>query len=173
METHRKFFTEFWNNIVEDGIPLEPTEQCGMHVHVDRLALTKLQIGKMYRFINAAENAKLINEIAGRYNVNYARINPDATSVTYAALAQKRGSVGRSMAVNLNPSSTVEFRLFASPVTLEVLMMRLQFVKALVEWCSPSGDSPPSALTADRLINYINSRGDDFKELRTTLKGIK
>jgi hypothetical protein len=173
METHRKFFTEFWNNIVEDGITLEPTEQCGMHVHVDRLALTKLQIGKMYRFINAAENAKLINEIAGRYNVNYARINPDATSVTYAALAQKRGSVGRSMAVNLNPSSTVEFRLFASPVTLEVLMMRLQFVKALVEWCSPSGDSPPSALTADRLINYINSRGDDFKELRTTLKGIK
>ncbi len=101
--------------------------QCGFHVHVSRAALTPLQIQKMVVFVNAPENAGLVDKVAQRTGNGYCRKKD-------AQIGHCAASDSRYEAINLLNGATIEFRIFKGNTRPERLMKNLEFVHALIHW---------------------------------------
>ena len=134
------------------------TNKCGMHVHVDSRAFTRMTLGKFIVFINDAKNAEFIRKIAGRHP----RI--DTQAQTYCAAegqdaienpskALKGKSSNRYYMVNttcLRPTeadrlgvrhvgersfNTIELRVFRASLKKERLLAQIEFTHAVIMFC--------------------------------------
>lgn len=102
------------------------TTQCGMHVHINRRALSHLQIGKMLVAINAPEMQELIVTIAQRNETSY--------SHRYFKKVSEGGKLIGTHTDALNVSNhkgTVELRIFRGNLRYERVMKNLEFAEAL------------------------------------------
>lgn len=114
------------------------TGVCGIHVHVTRAALTKLQLAKFVVFYHEDANAAFLSKIAGRL------VGPGAH---YCKTAKKK--LRRNMETNdhheavtissRNNGKTVEVRIFRGNATKHGIMRALEFVDATVKWCGETG----------------------------------
>lgn len=101
-------------------------DSCGMHVHFDRKCLTsEVHLYKFIQFIH--ENEKFSDVIAGRKYTGYAKKMDKK-----ASKAVKDNRTSRYQRVNLLNRATVEVRMFQNANRTYKLMMRLEFVHALV-----------------------------------------
>jgi hypothetical protein len=107
------------------------TSTCGLHVHVSKAGLTKMQISKMVAFVNHPDNYSFIQKIARRSSSTYAAVRFDKK----ASNAYRTG-VSRYEAVNLENRSTVEFRIFRGTLKYDTLMTAIEFVNALTLFCA-------------------------------------
>lgn len=129
------------------GIPWEPvlkaarrvaksavdTMNCGLHVHINKKALSALTIGKMLVFLNDAGLKELGAHIAQRDNCSYARrsskVMTDGT----------RSSESRYDIMNVSVRHpTCEIRMFKGNLTPERVYKNLEFCHALVQYCRES-----------------------------------
>jgi len=159
--------TEFWEWLKDEALTKalrsHDTSTCGLHVHVSREHLNRMQINKMSVFINHPDNAELIAKIARRYNQSYARI-----------AAKKLGNAhyGRDRydALNLENHATVEFRIFKGTIKYTSLMAALQFCNALVEFTMPASPAGFN-LNTPRFMDFIcsNAMRSETKFLRSYL----
>jgi hypothetical protein len=143
---------------------MNPASTCGLHIHVSRDALTVMQIGKIREFLYNPENRKFIAKIAGRDNSSYARIEKtvsitDVAPENYSAEHQERYD-----AVNLRNQHTIEFRLFASTNTYNILMHRLDFVKALIDFTKPCAVSVKNLSDIKKLDVFTEFLNQNKKE---------
>jgi hypothetical protein len=100
--------------------------QCGMHVHMNRRALSNLQMGKMLVAINAPEMQELIVTIAQRSEAAYCH--------RYFKKVSEGGKIIGSHGDALNMSNskgTVELRIFRGNLRYERVMKNLEFAEAL------------------------------------------
>ena len=104
------------------------TTTCGLHVHVTRAGLSRLQIAKAVVFLNDARNEDFIRAIARRYGNGYCKLKR-------VALGQAASSYDRYEMLNLTSSRTVEFRLFRGTLRATTLLACVEFAHALLEWC--------------------------------------
>jgi hypothetical protein len=167
LDIHLDVFKKFYDNIPKD---LKIEKNVGMHVHVSRKPLSQLTIGKMTEFLNRFDNKEFIHHIAGRIDNNYARMNSDRT-ITFA---RKNRHHDRYNALNLNNEKTIEVRLFATPMNYKEFASRLQFVQALVDYCSPaqSNESLKKQTHYQAFMHWLSSRRKMFPELSYHLKEI-
>jgi len=107
------------------------TGTCGMHVHVDRVALGNLNVGKILVFLNAAVNRDFILAIAGRYNTDYCKIKAE-TRITTAREFQ----TDHYNAASLSRHGTLEIRIFKGNVSALGFYRNIEFVDALASWAS-------------------------------------
>jgi hypothetical protein len=131
---------------------------CGVHVHIDAKAFSKLTLGKFIIFINKADNEKLITSIAGRHpNTNsnaagYCRSEAQSTlGSPTKAIKGKSDAPGRYHMVNLcnikqsscerlgldsrnfnGKYDTVELRIFRASLRKERLLSQIEFTHAAV-----------------------------------------
>jgi hypothetical protein len=104
------------------------TDNCGMHVHINKSALTPLQIGKMLVFLNSVVLQDQITTIAQR------------DSNTFCQRRAKKFTDGRELSeyrhdiVNVGVS-TVEIRMFRGNLRAERVYKNLEFCHALVRYC--------------------------------------
>ena len=134
------------------------TGKCGMHVHVDSRAFTRMTLGKFIVFINDAKNAEFIRKIAGRHP------HIDSQAQTYCAAegqevienpskALKGKSTNRYYMVNTTclrrPESdrlgvryagerhfnTIELRVFRASLKKERLLAQIEFTHAVIMFC--------------------------------------
>ena len=134
------------------------TGKCGMHVHIDSRAFTRLTLGKFLMFINAEKNAEFIRKIAGRHP------HIDTQAQQYCAAegqdvlenpskALKGKSSNRYYMVNttcLRPSeatrlgvpyvgernfNTIELRIFRASLKKERLLAQIEFTHAVIMFC--------------------------------------
>jgi hypothetical protein len=114
----------------------------GMHIHIDKKALTTMQIGKMFEFMYTQENIELLKVIAGRGLGTYCSTTSGVKSLL-STLKEHEGGLeyrvegSHGTALNVSGKSTIEVRIFRTPETYGEFMSRLQFVKALIEWTAP------------------------------------
>lgn len=112
----------------------------GVHIHVNKKYLSKLEIGKLLLFINNSKNRPFITFIAKRENKKYAKFlkrnildyGDDSHNCHYYAL-------------NTSKPYTIEFRMFRGTLNKTTLLSYLQFVKSLIEFIkihSISGKAP-------------------------------
>ena len=131
LDTHAKFWEWVKDANLSRGLLSHNTSTCGLHVHVTRYGLTRLQISKMVAFINHPDNRPLLEALARRYGSNYA---------TYSSGKRignaLRDSNGRYEALNLEPRKTIEFRMFKGTLKYESIMSAVEFANALVNFCS-------------------------------------
>ena len=134
------------------------TGKCGMHVHIDSRAFTRMTLGKFIVFINDAKNAEFIRKIAGRHP----HIDPQAQSYCAAegqeaienpSKALKGKSSNRYYMVNttcLRPTeasrlgvryvgernfNTIELRIFRATLKKERLLAQIEFTHAVIMFC--------------------------------------
>jgi hypothetical protein len=121
---------DYWEDFMDNFSTLVyPDWSCGMHVHISRKPLSQLQIGKILVFLNNPENSTWIDKIAGRLANSYCERKEKT-------LADVENQSSRYEALNLLNNETIEFRLFSSTNSAEVISCRLEFVHALVSYCA-------------------------------------
>ena len=166
LDIHLDIFKKFYDNIPPD---LKIANNVGMHVHISRKPLSQLTIGKLIEFLNRLDNKEFIHHIAGRIDNQYARMESDRT-LTF--LRKHRSGGNRYNALNLNNEKTIEVRLFATPMNYKEFASRLQFVQALVDYCSPaqSNESLKKQTHYESFMHWLSSRKRMFPELSYHLK---
>ena len=166
LDIHLDIFKKFYDNIPPD---LKIANNVGMHVHISRKPLSQLTIGKLIEFLNRLDNKEFIHHIAGRIDNQYARLESDST-ITF--LRKHRSGGNRYNALNLLNEKTIEVRLFATPMNYKEFASRLQFVQALVDYCSPaqSNESLKKQTHYQAFMHWLSSRKRMFPELSYHLK---
>jgi hypothetical protein len=108
------------------------TDTCGMHIHINRTALTQSQTAKLLLFFK--RNVNFINTVSRRNSDNpmsqWARIQSDNVVQT----AKGRMGEGRYVAINLTNTGTIEFRIFRGTLKVSAIKRNLLFVASLVAW---------------------------------------
>ena len=131
LDMHESFWEWVKRPHLLRGLSSHNTSTCGLHVHVTRAGLSKLQLSKMVAFVNHPDNRALIEAIARRYGSEYARYY--SSKRVGNAL---RGDTNRYEALNIESRKTVEFRMFKGSLKYESIISAVQFANALVNFCS-------------------------------------
>jgi Putative amidoligase enzyme len=112
-------------SIAKSGVD---TDNCGMHVHINKAALSPLQIGKMLVFLNSTVLQDQITIVAQR------------DSNTFCKRGSKKFTDGRSLSeyrhdiVNVG-TATVEIRMFRGNLRADRVFKNLEFCHALILYC--------------------------------------
>ena len=168
--THVNKLSSFLDDLPEH---IHPHTSCGMHVHISRTAFTFLGAGKFTEFFNRPENKKFVKLIAGRGETQYQKA--DATwdlKIPYNQ-AIKDYSYNRYNFVNVSNRKTLELRIFATPANKMEFMIRMQFVKAMVEYCKPAQLSVPlrEQTHYESFCNWLdNTRNNSYEILNNFIK---
>jgi len=149
MDKHRELWSWLTDKDAIRGLRSHNTTTCGLHVHISRDTLSKLQVAKIVTFVNDPENEPLIRAVARRYAEGYCRIK----TKKIGAAAQ---SEDRYEAVNITPRKTIEFRIFKGTLKYESLMAAIQFSNAVVDFCGRSTTSIRD-LKSDQFLDFIRS----------------
>lgn len=104
------------------------TTNCGMHVHINKAALSPLQIGKMLVFLNSPAMRDPITVIAQR------------ESNSYCERSQKKITDGSKCSETRHDIAnvgqrTVEIRMFRGNLRAERILKNVEFCHALVTYC--------------------------------------
>lgn len=116
------------------------TGRCGMHVHINRHALSNLALGKLMVFINSPENLPLIEKVAGRGSTQYSRLA--SKKVTDVHLLRRHALGGHYDAISLserNGGATIELRIFRGNVARHGFYRNLEFTAAACEFATATG----------------------------------
>lgn len=124
-----------WDNFFINGgnSGLRTPNTCGMHIHISRNTLTRLQIGKMVSFIHNPSNRRFIKGIAERSANRY--MDYTVEKKITEPLFVEGSHDERYTALNLIPRATVELRIFQATVKPETFFKNLEFTDALVNFC--------------------------------------
>ena len=170
----------YWTHINKlssflDDLPdhIHPHVSCGMHVHISRTAFSYLGAGKFTEFFNRASNKKFVHLMAGRQDTQYQKgdVTYDLKVPYYQAVHDY--SYGRYNYVNVNNRKTIELRIFATPANKMEFMIRMQFVKAMVEYCKPAQHSVSLKKQThyESFCNWLdNTRNNSYELLNTFIK---
>jgi len=132
-------FYNFYNNI-KDYLGSYSRQETGVHIHISRDTLTKLQILRIVEFINNEMNFNYISRIAGRefFNNHYCEaifknknvLELDSYFKNYPNLIYS----AKYSAVNLSKKSTVELRIFKGNIRFDVLNRYVEFTDCLINF---------------------------------------
>jgi hypothetical protein len=104
------------------------TTNCGLHVHINRAALSPLTLGKMLVFMNDANNVPYMEVIAQRDPKRWAAFkNKKLADGRYC-------SETRYEALNLQ-ERTAEVRIFRGNLRVERVFKAIEFCHAMVRFC--------------------------------------
>lgn len=163
LDRHRDLWAWLKSQEMVRGLRSHNTTTCGLHVHVSKENLTKLQIAKIVAFVNAPDNEQLIRAVARRYAEGYCKIKNKK-------IGQSASSEDRYEAVNITPRKTIEFRIFKGTLKYESVLAAIEFSNAMVEFCA-EGRTSIQHLNADKFIEFINTEiAEDTKYLRPYLE---
>lgn len=130
----------------------------GMHIHVNKSALSPLCLGKMLVFVNAPANQEFISAIAQR-NVTessrWCKQKPKTLS------DGSKLSDDRYQAINVS-AETAEFRIFNSTLRYDRLMKNIEFCHALVRFCRRRRSDN---VTVHNFIKFVKSEGQKYENL--------
>lgn len=133
--------------------------RCGMHVHVSKSALSQLQLGKMLCFLNEPSNAAFVASVAGRLPCHWCKVSPKK-------LTDVKLPAERYVALNIT-DQTAEFRIFRGTLLGSSFYKNLEFVQAVVEFCSPAARSISDAVSHKAFCDWLSKR--DYPNLHAFL----
>lgn len=133
----------------------------GIHIHINRAAVSALTLGKMLVFTNADVNAEFLSTIAQRdvSSVSWCRRNPLKFDKVGKAAADPCN--GKYSILNVT-SRTIECRMFRSSLLPERILKNLEFCHALVKFCESAS---ARNLTANYFQSFVVSRKSTYPHL--------
>lgn len=131
-------------------------ESTGLHVHLSRSFFSSLDLAKFIYFINAEENRKEVVMLAGRTSPVYSRLRKKK-------FAMEIFSDGRRYeAVNLQPSNTIEVRMFKGTLSTLHVLADIEFCHALANYVKVSSIQD---LQWEKFWVYVLAQKDLYKHL--------
>lgn len=136
---NNNLFYKFYNQI-KDYLGSYSRNSTGVHIHISRDTLTKLQILRIISFINNEMNFNYLARIAGRefFNNQYSETifkNKDVLELNkYFKDYNNLIYQAKYSAVNLSKKSTVELRIFKGNIRFDVLNRYLEFTDCLINF---------------------------------------
>ena len=129
----------------------------GIHVHVSRNALRKIDIAKILYFFALPSNLDLIYKIAQRSETHYCQ-------------KQNKGEVlndlqhhnERYKAINLQNKNTIEFRIFKGNTKDEAIKRIIQFCHAMVMFVKVTS---VAHCVATEFLSFVKANEKDYPEL--------
>ncbi len=149
LDKHRELWAWLNDRSLVKHLRSHNTTTCGLHVHVSKQNLSKLQIAKIVTFVNDVDNEQLIRAVARRYAEGYCRIK-------HKKIGAAAHSEDRYEAVNITSRKTIEFRIFKGSLKYESVMAAIEFSNAVVDFCGLAKTSIKD-LKADKFLEFINS----------------
>lgn len=158
------FFDALENNCVTNS-------SCGLHIHVNRDSVSDETIEKAILFISKHYEKvrifadRLMHNIcsyAGNNLERYKDYYPNSKSIKEEINIVKKGKDNvqyKYLAINILHKNTYEFRIFNSTVNKDRILAYIEFVDALLEYCSES--------------NFLQIYKSDFLNLAEYAKGEK
>lgn len=124
------------DQLIQTGWRSWDTNRCGIHVHVSREAFEVASDGQrdthQIKFIKLIyDNKQHVQRLAGRRS-SWAKFDDKGKIVR--KVKQKWQSDGRYSAVNVEPSTTIEVRVFKGSLRKERVLACIEFVHAAVEY---------------------------------------
>jgi len=160
LDIHKEIFKPFFE---EKKTTLKANANCGLHVHVDKKGLSSVQIAKIVKFMYEPKLNQFIETIAGRAANTYCQTG----TRTWEDVLQYPDNSDKYQRVNLVPTNTIEFRLFASTLDYKQFSRCLEFVQAVIDYTT-SGEAPcsiPDMLKQANFENYLLSKRQFYPEL--------
>lgn len=141
-DIHKPIYKSFLDDLPDT---IQVSSRTGMHVHISRNALSPLQEGKIVDFMNRFDNQDFIRKIAMRPANSYQQRH----SHSFGTVLNIRKQLNRGQDIyspkyanlNLGKRHTLEFRVFSTPRTFKEFNIKMEFVKALVDFCQLSWDN--------------------------------
>lgn len=134
LDVHRAKFDAFLNNdAAKQGLRSHEGGSCGFHVHVGKQYVTQSQIYRIQSFLNDVRNESLVRAIARRYASGYSKFKPEMAKFT----AHNKNTGDRYEALNVTGRETIEFRIFRGSLRYESIVAALEFVNAILTFCTP------------------------------------
>lgn len=157
-----RFHKELWEPFFDSCASGFRTEMdsVGMHVHIGRKGMSKLDQTKFALFINSPENRKLIKTIAERNWGQWAETNDNAS---WDALEQLGG---KYRAVNVDHPNTLEVRIFSGKVTKENVYKNIEFVHAVARFVK---HTPNTVLSTAAFVEFVYERLSTYPALGSFL----
>ena len=181
LDAHRVAWMAFFNDKPYEYLSSWKSERCGLHVHLNRAAISPLTEGKLISFLNAPSNVKFTQDIAGRNLLHneYAAIAPlkkitegfrksgqEKARGSCKWTVQQRLLTGgnrtghRRTATNIssrNDGTTLEVRIFRGNIGCNGVFRVLEFLHALVSYLSLNTNS---AATVDNWLDFVTWLGE-------------
>jgi hypothetical protein len=139
------------------------TQACGMHVHINRRALSNLQMGKMLVAINAPEMQQLVCCVAQRNDSGYSHRK------FFKVSDGKKIEGAHFDALNIATNKgTCELRIFRGNLRYERVMKNLEFAEALCMYASEASIRDMS--DPNRMISWISDNRAHYPYLERFIR---
>ena len=160
---HKEKFTPVFNEFPPELIVDSST---GMHIHLDRNALSPLMLGRMTEFMHNPNNKDFIQVVGERVFNTYS----NQLGLGYRNVLDSSNGGSRYGTLNLCPQQTVEFRIFKSPKTFPSFIKNLEFVVALVQYFRTGITStiPKEGKKYEVFLDYLKKENRSKLEARNT-----
>ena len=171
-----------FHNQVKDYLGSYSRSSTGVHIHISRDTLTKLQILRIISFINNEMNFNYISRIAGReyFNNQYSEAifkNKDVLKLNeYFKNYPNLIYSAKYSAVNLSKKSTVEIRIFKGNIRFDVLNRYLEFTDCLINFVK---NTPVAINDYVSFIKFVDTNKNNypylyaFNQMEIVKNGIK
>ena len=136
------------------------TKTCGMHVHINRAALTPLQTGKMLVFLNANSMTRLVERVAQRSTEQWAKRAPKAFA---DGLPHRVTEFGHYDALGYSSKGTMELRIFRGNTRHDRIMKNLEFTHAMCEFARL--ESMQDMEQPNKFLAFIGAREKTYPSL--------
>ena len=136
------------------------TKTCGMHVHINRAALTPLQTGKMLVFLNANSMTRLVERVAQRSTEQWAKRAPKAFA---DGLPHRVTEFGHYDALGYSSKGTMELRIFRGNTRHDRIMKNLEFTHAMCEFARL--ESMQDMDQPNKFLAFIGAREKTYPNL--------
>lgn len=137
------------------------TVRCGMHVHVNRKAISPLALGKALIFVNSEANRALIERIAQRPSNTYTNLRPKK-------MADGRVlSTAKYEAMHLS-DATVEFRIFRGNLRADRVLKNIEFCHSVFSYVATI--SARACQGYDAYLKFIVENGKLYPNLLAFLR---
>lgn len=147
MAVHKRKFKALFDDRPGRKLTSWSNGRCGMHVHINKAALSQLQLGKMLCFLNEPSNQNMVAKIAGRRANRWCR-----------AYKKKVTDIHRPderyVALNIT-ERTAEMRIFRGTLSQAGFFKNLEFVEALVQFCAPANRGIREAVSASEFCKWL------------------
>jgi hypothetical protein len=165
-----KFPWEMIEKLRRSGYRSWDTDTCGLHVHASRTSFVdRSHLWKWTYLIN--KNNKECIELAGR-NSHYAQFY--GVKPTSDIVLQKESPRERYVAINLNPTHTVEVRIFRGSLRVPRVKTALDFMQSTIEFANKLTIKDASAgNTWGMFKDYVGEHSNRFENLHLRLNADK
>lgn len=150
------YFLKFFEQ-VKKMLTSYDREETGIHIHISKNNLSRVDIMKIQQFINDQVNLKYIVKMSGRNPNRYCQVNDRLK------LNQYKNNLFRSdekfLAVNISHKNTIELRIFKGTINPITIHRQIEFCAGLIQFVKSTAYN---LLSYQDFIKFIRGHKNQF-----------